>query len=492
MKKFQLISLMFAVCALAVFSSCNSDDDPTPEPLVEGTIGDGSNAYEIKTDLVLQKGTYMLKGWVYIVDGASITIPAGTIIKGEKESSATLIVEPGGKIFAQGSSSEPVVFTSAQPKGSRRPGDWGGIVICGKAPNNNGVMNQQIEGGPRTKHGGNDTNDNSGVLSYVRCEFAGFPYETDKEINGITFGSVGKGTKIDHLQVSYSNDDSFEWFGGSVDCKYLVSYHTWDDDFDTDNGFSGKMQFLLSVRSPKIGDQSLSNGFESDNNSDGSTATPRTNCVFSNVTLVGPVGQASDFQNTDEYVDAGNMKPNNNSRTGRFQAAMQIRRYSQLSCFNSVAIGYPIGLLLDNEKGNTQGLATNGSLKIKNVYFAGMTLTGCDANKKWLDQLSIDGGKTMNAGQQSFSHTYFTSSGLDNQSYTSISDMKLKQPNSMAANPNWGPTSGSPLTSKTGLFTDPLLSGFENVNYIGAFKSDSDADNWTKGWTNFDPQNTNY
>lgn len=117
------------------------------------------------------------------------------------------------------------------------------------------------------------------MLSYVRVEFAGFPFQTDKEINGITFGSVGSGTTVDHLQVSYSNDDSFEWFGGSVGCKYLVAYHGWDDDFDTDNGFSGNLQFLLGVRDPRIADKSLSNGFESDNNSDGSDEEPYTTAV---------------------------------------------------------------------------------------------------------------------------------------------------------------------------------------------------------------------
>jgi hypothetical protein len=188
------------------------------------------------------------------------------------------------ELIAKGTATEPIVFTSEEAAGSRKPGDWGGIILCGKAKNNQ--TEQQIEGGPRTKHGGADDADNSGTLSYVRIEFAGYPFQKDKEINGLTLGSVGSGTEIDHVQVSYSNDDSFEWFGGTVNCKYLVAYKGWDDDFDTDNGFSGKVQYGLSLRDSKIADTSQSNGFESDNCADGATVDPRTNLCTIGVFLV--------------------------------------------------------------------------------------------------------------------------------------------------------------------------------------------------------------
>jgi hypothetical protein len=436
----------------------------------------------VNGNYTLRKGTYLLKGWVYINDGASVTIPAGTIIKGDKETKAAIIVRKGGKLIAQGSASEPVVFTSNQPKGSRLPGDWGGIILCGKARNNQTSM--EIEGGPNAPHGGSDDNDNSGVLSYVRVEFAGYPFRTDQEINGVTFGSVGRGTKIDHVQVSYSNDDSFEWFGGSVDAKYLIAYHGWDDDFDTDNGFSGRLQFLLAVKNPRIADQSVSNGFESDNNADGTGVNPYTTAVFSNVTLVGPLAQAGDFANTTGYINGGGYNPNNGSRLGVFHAAMQIRRNSRLSCFNSVAIGFPVGLLLDNEKGTTQQSAAGGLLKLNNLYFAGMTVLGSDRNKGFQDLLSTDGKSDATDGTPSFSSTFFNAQA-SNQYFTSIADLKL--------NSTWKPVAGSPLTGKSNLFTDNLLlTGFEQVDFIGAFKSDADADNWTKGWTNFDPQSAEY
>ena len=319
-----------------------SGGDLTEILFEDGTqIGDGRQEFEIKGDYTLPKGTYLLKGWCYIADGASLTLAPGTIIKGDKETKAALIVEPGGQLWAKGTQSEPIVFTSEMPAGNRRPGDWGGIILCGRGVNNKGTM--QIEGGPRTTHGGSDNADCSGALSYVRCEFAGYPFKEDQEINAITFGSVGSATQIDHVQVSYSNDDSYEWFGGAVNAKYLISYHTWDDDFDTDNGFCGKVQFCLGVRQPRIADTSASNGFESDNNGEGSATSPFTSCVFSNVTFVGPVGQDAAFSNTSDYITAGDMNPKNGSKLGQFQSAMQVRRNSHLNCFNSVAMGFPVG-----------------------------------------------------------------------------------------------------------------------------------------------------
>lgn len=496
LKQMNWIAAIFAVVAMV--TSCSKDDNspsgptvPTDAQVWSGTtIGDGSDAFEVKGKFVIKKGVYSLKGWVYVVDGSELYIEPGTVIKGDKATKAAIIVERGGKIFAEGTQTQPIVFTSAQAPGSRKPGDWGGLILCGKAKNNLGEMS--IEGGPRSKHGGDNDDDNSGILRYVRVEFAGYPFATDQEINGVTFGSVGRGTTVDHVQVSYSNDDSYEWFGGSVNCKYLVAYHGWDDDFDTDNGFSGKMQFLLGVRNPKIADQSVSNGFESDNNANGTAVEPYTKAVFSNVTFIGPIGQASDFANTSTFIDGGGLNPNNGSRLGLFHAAMQIRRNSHLSVFNTVATGYPVGIIIENDKGSqTQSAATAGTFAIKNVFFAGMTILGSDKNKTWLDYYSND-ATTVDNTKASFSSTYFKSIA-SNKNLSSIADLKLNQPNSMLANPNYGPSTGSPLLG-AGQFTDALLGDafFTKVDYVGAFKSDADSDNWMKGWTNFDPQNTVY
>ncbi|HRP53228.1 MAG TPA: hypothetical protein PLI97_06930, partial [Fluviicola sp.] len=223
---------------------------------------------------------YLLSGQIYVKNNATLTIEPGTIIMGNKAVNGSgLFITKGSKIMAEGTSTSPIVFTSNQAPGARGAGDWGGLIILGKAANNqvNGVAN--IEGlAPTsdTEFGGGttpDNNDNSGKLSYVRVEFPGYAYQTDKEINGITLGSVGDATEIHHVQVSFCNDDAFEWFGGTVNAKHLVSYRNLDDDFDTDYGFSGQIQFGLIVRDPDIADNpsvSTSEGFESDNDATGS------------------------------------------------------------------------------------------------------------------------------------------------------------------------------------------------------------------------------
>jgi len=477
-------------------------------------LGNGLKSFSINKSHTIKKGVYTMVGWIYVEDGATLTIEAGTVIKctdfnydgTQSATGSSLIIQRGAKIMAEGTPTQPIVFTSNKPKGQRQATDWGGIIICGKAKNNQGEMT--IEGGVEADHGGDDDNDNSGVMRYCRLEFGGYPYALDNEINGLTLGSVGRGTTLEYIQVSYAGDDSFEWFGGSVNCKYLVAYHGWDDDFDTDNGFSGKLQFLLSVRDPKIADQSNSNGFESDNNAAGSTQAPYTSCVFSNVTIIGPLGQDPNFNNYDimynnppvtPYITGYNWGSTTDAafpiRTGIFQAAMQIRRNSHLSCFNSVFTGFPLGIMLSNDgRGDTQGAAAAGDLKVKNVFFAGMGTTGADADKK--DPTAWSGDISAN---------YFKKAELNNQEFASIDDLKLKQfkskrlpvpatgfaPNDPTA--NWGPTAGSPLLGAAD-FTDALLNDpfFTRVTYAGAFASDSDADNWMKGWTNFDPQNTDY
>lgn len=507
MDKLKLYGCMGILAMAFTMSACSSDDEnaDTPQSGVNWTtngglkacdhvlftadgdanvndngtqIGNGDQEFVFTGKQTLKKGTYILKGWVYIADGAELTIEPGTIIKGDKQTKASLIAERGGKLIAQGTATEPIVFTSEEAKGNRRPGDWGGIILCGKAKNNKSEI--QIEGGPRTKHGGNDDADNSGVLSYVRIEFAGYPFQTDQEINGLTLGSVGSGTKIDHVQVSYSNDDSYEWFGGTVNCKYLIAYKGWDDDFDTDNGFSGKVQFGLSVRDSKLADVSQSNSFESDNNADGSNSEPHTSAVFSNMTFIGPKAVDASFVNDASYITGGSYYPNNGSSLGKFQSAMHIRRDSHLNCFNSVVVGWPIGLILDNEKGDTQGAATAGNLKLENIWMANVDAVGTDFNKIYVDGLYNYETKQVDQTKPSFSSTFFKAQS-GNQVYDAATGW--------FDTTGYIPTSGSPLLSAAAFTNSLLSSGFDKVDYIGAFAA---GDTWLNGWTNFDPQNADY
>jgi hypothetical protein len=312
---------------------------------------------------------------------------------------------------------------------------------------------------------------------------------------------VGSGTEFHHVQVSYSNDDSFEWFGGAVNAHHLVAYHGWDDDFDTDYGYSGTLQFLLGVRHPKIADKSVSNGFESDNNANGSGDEPFTTAKFCNVTLVGPIGQsgATGFVNeagAGKYIDAGNLFPNNGSELGQFHAGVQIRRNSRISLSNSVIVGYPVGLIIENDKGSQTQTAAGSRGAISGVVFGGYTdnaigatynntatnatpILGSDKNKTYADILNTDNG-SGDAEQKSFSHTHALRVG-GNNSVATVAALSLS---------NYAPQTGSVLINAA--FTAP--SGFDATGngYAGAFKSSAAADNWTAGWTNFDPQNTTY
>jgi hypothetical protein len=298
---------------------------------------------------------YKLEGFVYVKAGATLTIAPGTIIRGDKTSKGTLIIERGGKLIAEGSLYNPIIFTSNVAAGSRDYGDWGGIIICGKAALNVPGGEAIIEGGPTSSYGGGanpDNNDNSGSLKYVRIEFPGIPLQPNQEINGLTMGAVGKGTTLDYIQVSYCGDDSYEWFGGNVNAKHLIAFRGWDDEFDTDYGYHGNLQYLVGLRDPNIADQSGSNGFESDNDGSGSTNTPQTKPIFSNLSMFGPKASSSSTFNSN------------------FKSAMHIRRNSALNVYNSIFAGYPTGMLIDGSASQTN--ANNSELNVNNCVMSGM------------------------------------------------------------------------------------------------------------------------
>jgi hypothetical protein len=318
-----------------------------------------------------------------------------------------------------------------------------------------------VEGGVGSIYGGGsnpDNNDDSGVIEYVRIEFGGIPFQPNSEINGITMCAVGAGTTINHVQVSYCGDDAFEWFGGNVNAKNLVSYRNWDDDFDTDFGYQGSVQYGLVVRDPAIADQSGSNGFEADNDATGSTNGPISQPKFSNITLVGPMAFTSSFNSN-------------------YKRALHLRRNTQCSAFNSVFVGYPVGLMI--ESNSTQGNALNGLLKFKNSIIA-------QCNDSLLANTTSGLTASTNNVNGSFNITQFFN-GNNNQLYPMTTDLMFN--NVDLNSPNFSLSSNSPLNQGAD-FSDAYLNNgfFENVSFRGAFGSE----NWASCWTEFDPQNQAY
>ncbi len=296
---------------------------------------------------------YLLQGVVYVLNGVTLTIEPGTVIRGDNATpNSSLLVARGGKLIAEGTVCNPIVFTSNKAVGSRARGDWGGILILGKAKHNLG-SNNLIEGLSNMStdnfHGGTDDADNSGVLKYVRIEFGGFLFSNNNEINGLTMGSVGNGTTIDYVQTSFINDDAFEWFGGSVNAKHLIAYRCLDDDFDTDNGWSGTVQYGLAIKDPAVADNptiSTSEGFESDNDAAGTNVglAPKTSGRFLNITQIGAFRCGSN-------TAASGVQPTANG----FRRGARIRRNSDLKIVNSIFMN------------NWRGLFVDGALSLSNM-----------------------------------------------------------------------------------------------------------------------------
>ncbi len=440
------VSTLLLLALLGVASvSCNDDDADAVVAPIDQNTGVVELSGSITSDMTLKADKkYLLKGFVYVQAPAKLTIEPGTIIKGDKATKGSLIIERGAQIIARGTADKPIVFTSNEAKGARKAGDWGGLIILGNAPVNLG-SSAAIEGGVDRLYGGNKADDNSGVLKYVRVEFAGIAYQTDNEINGITLGGVGSGTEIDFVQVSYSGDDSFEWFGGTVNAKHLIAYKTVDDMFDTDNGYSGTLQFLVGISDPNVADVSGSNGFESDNDSKGTTNGPVTSAKFSNVSLFGPLASPATTINS------------------KYASGMHIRRNSNISVYNSVIAGWPKGLLLDGAATATN--ATNNTLQFKNNFIVAST-----------SALEVK-DNTFNI------NTWFTNNS--NMQKAANADVKVDGSFRQTGAPSLLPGAGSELL--TGANFDGLAS-FEPVAYRGAFGTTD----WTAGWTNFDPNNIDY
>jgi len=445
---------------------------------------------------------------------AVLTIDPGTVILGQTGTpGGGLIIHRGSKIIANGTAAAPIVFT-AEDGDIKKPGLWGGLVLCGQASNNNNAV-VELEGAYGGWHSSSTPkdDDNSGSLTYVRVEFAGYPINPNQEINGITFGSVGSGTTVHHVQVSYSADDSFEWFGGTMNANSLISYKAQDDDFDTDNGFTGKVQFGIAIRDAQLADQSGSNGFESDNDANGSTNTPITAPVFSNMTIIGGKQAA------------------NTSISSQFQNGAHIRRSSKLSLINSFITGFPTGIFIDGTQGTAVTNAANGDLKLRNNILAGVkswggNYFGTAASTDEQDAFKAVTGATWPAGSNHpnpprgrifAAGTIPSGTNPYINGVFTVNEVQINSTNGLpwfltpdTGNkliPTWDdaklgisasvfePLSGAPTLVPTGdsMKTGAKFDGFtglESVDFIGAFggaKGD-----WTTTWSNWNPATTDY
>lgn len=445
MKKTTLGMMVLASGLLVVMPSCNRKGctDPAANNYEEkAKKDDGSCTYDPATywytEVVYNGQTYrqlpshitsdqtltadalwMLSGGTFVDNGATLTIEAGTTVYAANDGTTPfLAISQGGNINAVGTASAPIIFTPV--KDSPAPGDWGGIIINGYAPLNNGTT-AEGEGGTGT-YGGTDAADNSGTLKYVRVEFAGKILGTDNELNGFSFNGVGSGTTLEYLQAYRGSDDGFEFFGGTASLKYAVSSGNQDDSFDFTNGWVGNGQFWVVIQNTDGGDR----GIEGDNNESDNTATPYTNPTISNLTLVG--------------VEDGD----------GLNQGLKLRQGMKGNIYNCVVTGFP----------------KRGCQVEHNVSIGNMNAQTLNFKNSIIDNVSP---------------FKFTASTTNDTTVTNMFDQVAYNNQTATDGSLVTFLSGFVGTSSTGAF-DPTTLGswFSAGNFIGAVQSSS---NWTTGWT---------
>ncbi|WP_333626346.1 hypothetical protein [Sphingobacterium siyangense] len=441
-----------SVCAIAL-ASCNKDNVGPNSDLNAGlpnkpqaTIP--TDAAGIITKTTLSADTvWKIDGVAFVKPGATLTIQAGTYITSGNTKAYTdnvsgkthdikgvLVVPKTAKLIANGTAASPIVFTSPNASGSRNPGDFGGLIILGSATTNQPATTK-IEGLPQpigtdVSYGGSSPADNSGSLKYVRIEFAGYNLNDNNEINGLTLGGVGSGTTLENIQVSWGKDDGFEFFGGTVNAKYLVALSNDDDDFDFDHGYTGTIQYALSLKDPNSTNStssgsSDSNGLESDNEGTAPyAATPKTRPVLKNFTFLG-------------IKDAS-------VATTKLKFGNRWRRASQYDIQNSIIAGYATGAAFQD---GATGTFTGNVVHAYTAAFSGATPTGNQTN------VSTD------------ATTYLNLAGAGNIFYPTTS--------------TFNPAFLRPLS------TSPAY-GDGSTTYKGAFHPTTAP--WTANWTQFAPK----
>lgn len=420
--------------------ACSDDATVTPP----SQTGAGVLSGNITGTRTLDADTvYTISGFVFVQPGAKLVIPAGTRLVGDtsatvqNSSIVTLrgtATQPSGQLIAEGTASRPIVFTSGSPVGSRQRGDWGGIVLSGLADVNIDGKTGSTEGvsgsyGPGGVLGSPKNDDVSGSLKYVRIEFGGAKVSPDNEINGLTLNAVGTGTTIENVQAHMIADDGFEWFGGTVNGKYLVSSGNDDDAFDMDFGYSGKLQFLFANQDPSLANR----GFEIDNDGTGSDKTPYTSATIANVTLIG----------------TGKDKANNEDNDGFY-----LRRNNRLKIYNALVTNFAYALVIDGA--NTKANAANGNLVVRNSILNGSK-----------------GAYTFKGGSAADLEPIVANWGLQSNVSGILPASTFNAPNPIPS-----------AAASTGAINPSTLDAFfSSASYIGAFAPG--GANWTMGWTTF-------
>ena len=401
---------------------------------------------------------FRLRGYVYVTDGATITIEPGTKIVSNKDSAGVLVIYKDAKIIADGTAANPIVFTSNES--SPAPGDLGGVILVGQAKGNNN--HSVMEGGidPQfAAFGGTDDTHSSGTLRYVRIEYAGKAVNPGDEVNGLSLYGVGSGTIIDYVEVIRGLDDAFEFFGGTVNCKHLIAYNSADDDYDMDDGYRGMIQFAISVKDPHFTDNKgttgdVSNNFEVDNvnpaNGLALSRTPITFPVLSNFTAIGPNNAAG--------------------TSADYGWGMRWRRGCKFILANSIVMGGQKGGLRLQEDSSI-AYYIKGTSAFYNSFLQAVT-----------NDVDVQTGLTI-PGIPSYDVTSITTQTTGQYKSTIVddpADVKLTDPFNNAT-PNLQPAVGSPALTGA-LFDFGTLNAdfFEKVSYRGALDGTND---WTSGWS---------
>lgn len=459
------------------------------------TLAAGLLARDVTQDITASQTwfadtAYTLKGFIHIDSGVTLTIQPGTIIKGDFNTlGSSLFVMPGAKLVAVGTAANPIVFTSSRAAGQRQPGDWGGLIMVGRASLSRTGVNIDIEGTGTVAGNTSGTNypvrysgrsvdtDSSGALRYVRVEFAGYAPSNGNELNSFTFAAVGSATKLSYLQSLAGLDDSFEWFGGTVDADHLVSYESGDDHFDMSEGFRGRLQYLIAYQdtvltqrtgagSPSGDPQGIENdGCSGSGCASGEATTPLTQPVVANFTLVG----------TGKTANSGA-----NGGIG-----MMLRRGTAGYYVNGIVARWPRGgvSLRDTSTYNragatpTQDLATT-ELAVKNVLFVDVSSVFQTGGSSVQNSLDLAGNALTSATGIS---TILTAVPTDATAATT------------EANLDWRPVAGSAATSG-GLATfigrlqaRAAGSTVAGTSYLGAVEPGA-ATPWYAGWTRYAQQ----